>query len=379
MVAGSAKAVAIRGYSPRALRHHAIGRDVDRMNNRAQVTLLAIIAAVAVLWVLRTAAGVFAPVAGALFIIGLAWPLQKNLQRFLPKLLALAVVVAAIICVFVALASISAWGFGRIARSVVSDAARFQLLYGNLVQWLDGHGIVIAGVWADYFNFSSFLRVLQGATARLNTTISFWIVVVVYVLLGLLDTEAVARNIRKALSDEKADAVIGGALQTAAKLRRYMAVRTVMSLATGTLVWVLSALFGLRFAAEWGVIAFTLNYIPFMGPFVATLLPSAYALAQFGSPEAAILIFAGLNVIQFVIGSYIEPRVAGYALAMSPFLVLFSVFSWSFVWGVFGAFIGVPITITILTFCAQFSSSRWISEILGAPGEPDNRSGPDAG
>ncbi len=351
----------------------AIGGDVDWMNSRAVITLLAILAAIAVLCVLRMAASVFAPVAGALFIIGLVWPLQQSLQRALPKLLALAVVVAVIVCVFIALASISAWGFGRIGRSVVGDAARFQLLYGDLVHWLDGHGIVIAGVWADYFNFSSLLRVLQGATARLNTMISFWIVVVVYVLLGLLDTEAVARNIRKALSEEKADAIIGGALHTAAKLRRYMAVRTVMSLATGTLVWVLSALFGLRFAAEWGVIAFTLNYIPFMGPFVATLLPSAYALAQFGSPEAAILIFAGLNIIQFVIGSYIEPRVAGYALAMSPFLVLFSVFSWSFVWGVFGAFIGVPITIAILTFCARFSSTRWVAEVLGAPGEPDGR------
>jgi predicted PurR-regulated permease PerM len=349
------------------------------MNSRAAITLLTIIAAIAVLCVLRMAAGVFAPVAGALFIIGLVWPLQKSLQRALPKLLALAVVVSVIVCVFIALASISAWGFGRIGRSVVSDAARFQLLYGDLVQWLDGHGIVIAGVWADYFNFSSLLRVLQGATARLNTMISFWIVVVVYVLLGLLDTEAVARNVRKALSEDKADAIIGGALQTAAKLRRYMAVRTVMSLATGTLVWLLSALFGLRFAAEWGVIAFTLNYIPFMGPFVATLLPSAYALAQFGSPEAAIFIFAGLNVIQFVIGSYIEPRVAGYALAMSPFLVLFSVFSWSFVWGVFGAFIGVPITIAILTFCARFSSTRWVAEILGAPSERQDKPRPIPG
>lgn len=94
---------------------------------------------------------------------------------------------------------------------------------------------------------------------------------------------------------------------------------------------------------------------------------------QFGSPEAAIVIFVGLNVIQFVIGSYIEPRVAGYALAMSPFLVLFSVFSWSFVWGVFGAFIGVPITIAILTFCTRFSATRWIAEILGAPSERDGK------
>ncbi|AOF93526.1 AI-2E family transporter [Sinorhizobium sp. RAC02] len=341
------------------------------MNSQALVAPLVIIAAIALVSALQLAAAVFAPVAGALFIIALVWPFQKNLQRLLPKLLALALVVAVIVLVFVVLTSIAAWGFGRIGRSVVADGARFQALYGQLADWLEGHGIVIAGAWAEHFNVGWLLRMLQGVTARLNTTISFWIVVVVYVLLGLLDTEAIARNIRGALSGETANAVIGGGALTASKLRRYMLVRTVMSLATGTLVWALSAAFGLRFAAEWGVIAFTLNYIPFMGPFVATLLPSAYALAQFGSPEAAVLIFAGLNIIQFVIGSYIEPRVAGYALAMSPFLVLFSVFFWSYIWGLFGAFIGVPITITILTFCAEFPSTRWIAEIFGAPTAPE--------
>ncbi|MDM9625598.1 AI-2E family transporter [Rhizobium sp. S152] len=337
------------------------------MSSHRTVVPLVIIAAIASVCALQLAAGVFAPVAGALFIIALVWPLQRNLQRVLPKLLALALVVTVIVFVFLALASIGAWAFGRIGRSVVADAARFQLLYGTLVAWLEGHGIMVAGVWAEHFNVGWLIRMLQGVTSRLNTTISFWIVVVVYVLLGLLDTDTVARNIRRAVREEAASAVIGGASLTAAKLRRYMFVRTVMSLITGGLVWGLSAAFGLRFAAEWGVIAFALNYIPFMGPFVATLLPSVYALAQFGSPEAAILVFAGLNVIQFVIGSYIEPRAAGYALAMSPFLVLFSVFFWSFIWGVFGAFIGVPITIAILTFCAQFPGTTWIADILGAP------------
>ncbi|TWF47384.1 AI-2E family transporter [Neorhizobium alkalisoli] len=340
------------------------------MNDRAIAAMFFIIAAIAVISALQIAAAVFAPVAGALFIIALVWPFQNKLQRVLPRLLALALVVGLIICVFVALTSIAAWGFGRIGRSVVADGARFQALYGQMAEWLEGHGIVIAGVWAEHFNVGWLLRMLQGVTSRLNTTISFWVVVIIYVLLGLLDTQAVSVNLRQALATETSDAIIHGGNLTAAKLRRYMLVRTIMSIATGTLVWALSAAFGLRFAAEWGVIAFTLNYIPFMGPFVATLLPSAYALAQFGSPEAAILIFAGLNVIQFIIGSYIEPRVAGYALAMSPVLVLFSVFFWSYVWGVFGAFIGVPIMITVLTFCGQFSSTRWIAEICGALEEP---------
>jgi AI-2 transport protein TqsA len=78
-------------------------------------------------------------------------------------------------------------------------------------------------------------------------------------------------------------------------------------------------------------------------------------------------VFACLNLIQFVVGSYVEPRVAGSAVAVSPFLVLFAVFFWTFMWGLFGAFIGVPITIALLTYCAQHASSRWLADLLGTP------------
>lgn len=345
---------------------HAV--PVHTMTERALFTPIFILAAIAVISALHLAAAVFAPVACALFILALVWPLQRNLQRFLPKLLALSVVVCLIVLVFFVILSITTWGFGRIARAIIIDSTRFQVLYDQLAKWLEGHGIVVAALWAEHFNVGWLVRAVQGVTARLNTMFSFWIVVVVYVLLGLLDVEAIARNARLALHPATASALIDGSASAASKLRHYMLVRTLMSLATGSMVWALSAAFGLSFAAEWGAIAFVLNYIPFVGPFVATLLPTIYALAQFGSLEAALLIFAGLNVIQFVIGSYIEPRVAGRALAITPFLVLFSVFFWSFVWGLFGAFIGVPITIAVLTYCAQSPSTVWVTRLLGSAG-----------
>ena len=138
-----------------------------------------------------------------------------------------------------------------------------------------------------------------------------------------------------------------------------------MSVATGVLVWAFAWLAGLQLAPEWGVIAFALNYIPFIGPFIATVFPTLLALAQFASWQSALAVFVCLNIIQFVVGSYIEPRVSGSVLAMSPFVVLFAVFFWTYLWGLFGAFIGVPITIAMVTFCAQHPSSRWLADLLG--------------
>ena len=137
-----------------------------------------------------------------------------------------------------------------------------------------------------------------------------------------------------------------------------------MSVLTGLVVWAFALLAGLELATAWGVIAFVLNYIPFIGPLVATVFPTLFALVQFGSWQLAAIVFLGLNVIQFLIGSYLEPRIAGAALSVSPFLVLFAVFFWAFLWGLPGAFIGVPIVIAALTLCEQLESTRWIATLL---------------
>jgi len=148
-----------------------------------------------------------------------------------------------------------------------------------------------------------------------------------------------------------------------------MLVRTQMSALTGLFVGAFAGIAGLQFAIEWGVIAFTLNYIPFIGPFIATLFPTLLAMTQFDSWQSVVIVFVCLNVIQFVIGSYIEPRFAGSVLSISPLAVLFATLFWTFLWGLFGTFIGVPIALAALSFCGQHPSSRWIADLLGGPGQ----------
>ena len=337
------------------------------MADRLLLASTGVIATIAVLGVVYVASAVLAPVACALFIIALAWPTQKWLQARIPKMLALAIVIAIIAVVFVIFGSLITWGFGRVARWLATDAERFQILYAQVASWLEQHGIVAAGMWAEHFNMRWLIRAAQEVTGRLNTTISFWLVVIVYVILGLLEIAGTERKLRAMPNQRAARVLLDGAVETAAKFRRYMVIRTLMSAATGTLVWIIATVAGLPLATEWGVIAFALNYIPFIGPFIATVFPTLFALAQSGSWQEALIVFVCLNIAQFVIGSYIEPHVSGSALAISPFLVLFSVFLWTFLWGLFGAFIGVPITIAVLTLCAQHPSSRWVADLLGAP------------
>lgn len=333
-----------------------------KIHRGAQV-LIALILVVAAL---SLASSVFAPLAFALFIIALVWPLQRSLQDRLPRMLALAISIVVMVLAFVAFGSLIVWAFGRVGRWILSDAARFQTLYDQAAGWLEGHGIAVTGLWAENFNVAWMLRTAQTVTGRLNTTMSFWLVVLVYVILGLLEVEDFARKLKTMRNRVVGEVLLRGSAQTAAKLYRYMLVRTAMSVVTGLLVWSFAVAVGLPLAAEWGFIAFSLNYIPFLGPLVATVFPTLFAMTQFGSWQAVVAVFACLNLIQFIVGSYVEPRVSGSALSMSPALVLFSVFFWSYLWGIFGAFIGVPVTIALLTFCAQHPASLWVAELFGS-------------
>lgn len=332
----------------------------------AAIILIAVILVFGCVYLATT---VIAPVVFALFMLALMWPFQSWMQERMPKGLALAVSMIVVALVFVVFGWIVAWAFGRVTRWVIADAGRFQALYTQGVAWLDGHGIAVAGLWAEHFNVGWAVRAAQHVTGRFNTTMTFWLVVFVYVILGLLEVDDAARKIKGLRNQTVAGVMLRGSALTAAKLRKYMLVRTLMSIMTGALVWAFATAVGLPLAAEWGVIAFALNYIPFIGPLIATVFPTLFAMAQFQSWEAVLVVFACLNIIQFVVGSYLEPRVAGSALSMSPFLVLFSVFFWSYLWGILGAFIGVPISIAVLTFCAQHPSSSWFSDLLGAPPE----------
>ena len=88
------------------------------------------------------------------------------------------------------------------------------------------------------------------------------------------------------------------------------------------------------------------------------------AVVQFGLSRMPLIILIALSVMQFVIGNYLEALFSGTALNISPFAVVFSVFFWSFMWGLPGAFIGVPLMLAFLAISEDYPATRWVSVLL---------------
>ena len=326
--------------------------------------MLALCTAILLAAALYLGRSIFAPVAFSLFALAIVWPFQGALQAKIPKLVALVFTLLLTLIVFAMLGLAIAWGSGQVGHWLLSNVDRFQFVYTKTTEWLEGHGIFVTGMVADRFDVTWLVRFVQQVAARLNSMIGFALLAFAFTILGLMEASHFDRRIKKLESQRSNLKLSQAAERIAGQFRKYILIRSLASILTGFVTFCFALLVGLELALAWGAIFFVLNYVPFLGPLVAVVLATFFAAAQFESWQMALINLAGLSVIQFLIGSYLEPLLAGATLAISPFLVLFAVFFWSFLWGIPGAFIGVPLTIAFLTICEQYASSRWIATLM---------------
>ncbi|WP_170003882.1 AI-2E family transporter [Pseudopontixanthobacter vadosimaris] len=141
------------------------------------------------------------------------------------------------------------------------------------------------------------------------------------------------------------------------KFRAYFTLRLILGTLTAALYMVWLAIFGVDYLVLWGLLAVLLNFIPTVGSIVAGALPVAYVLVTRDAGMAA-LVAGGLLVIEQIMGNFIDPKVMGKRLSISPLVVLLSLLFWSLLWGMVGAILAVPMTVLITMVMAHFRELR---------------------
>lgn len=77
-----------------------------------------------------------------------------------------------------------------------------------------------------------------------------------------------------------------------------------------------------------------------------------------------LIVFAGFAALQVAISNFIYPFLQGRQLSLSPLVIIVSMRFWSWVWGIAGALIAVPLTAATVIVCNQFDRSRWVARLL---------------
>jgi len=84
------------------------------------------------------------------------------------------------------------------------------------------------------------------------------------------------------------------------------------------------------------------------------------------------IIFAGFAVIQIGVSNFLYPFLQGRSMALSPFAVVVALAVWTWIWGIAGALIAIPLTVTLTVICGHFPATRWIAMLLAGKIAPSS-------
>ena len=172
-------------------------------------------------------------------------------------------------------------------------------------------------------------------------------------------------KIPKAIGDGHAHRVHSIMERMNIQIRKYLVIKTAIGVANGLMVWIVLKAFGVDFAALFGLLAFFLNYIPNIGSLIATVLRVGFAFFQFGNLWAPLWIFIITVGLDNVLGNFVEPRVMGKGLGLSPLLVFFSLLFWGWLWGIPGMILSVPLTAVVRIVCQNIPALRPVAVLMG--------------
>ncbi len=149
----------------------------------------------------------------------------------------------------------------------------------------------------------------------------------------------------------------------------YIALKTVTSLLTGFLSYFALLFIGIDAPFFWAFLIFILNFIPTIGSLIATIFPAIFAILQFGEFTHGFLVLAIVGTIQMVVGNFIEPKLMGNTLNISPLVVFLTLAVWGVIWGITGMLLSVPITVILIIIMSEFPETRPIAILLSQRGE----------
>lgn len=193
--------------------------------------------------------------------------------------------------------------------------------------------------------------------------------VLFYVMFMLLEQGTFQKKISAIFPDQKKRGSVMSILSHAQEdIQTYLWIKTVTSSLTGIISYGVLKWVGVDFAGFWAFTIFMLNYIPTIGSIIATLFPAILAMIQFDTFTQFFIVLAAVGSIQVLVGNFLEPRLMGNSLNVSPFVVMMSLTLWGSIWGIAGMFLSVPITVMMLIIFAHFKKTRYIAILLSGDG-----------
>ena len=327
--------------------------------SRILVWFLGLLLTLGLVWTLRATVAVSLPIAVSVLLALAVAPFADWVAERMPPRMKWFGNVAALLLIIFFIALFLA-GVGLAAQQIAGESKR---LVPQLQQQFQQSGL--ASMLGGGKQFSSALQsVASYAATALNMvwqTAASIVLILFLVLLMLI--EAPQWRAKLASVDPENRKWERAATMAGRQFRRYFLTRLALGTITGLLYMGWLSLFGIDFILVWGLLALLLNFIPTVGSLIAGIFPVLFAFAQ-KDPGTALLIGGGLLVIEQVMGNFVDPNLLGKRLSVSPLVILVSLLFWSWIWGIAGALVAVPMTVLLTQLFAQIPPLRPLALFL---------------
>lgn len=338
--------------------------------HRAIILLLTIIAVPTGIASLYYGQNLLAPLAIAALLYVLITALLERMKRLsfrghsVPRWLSSLIVLSGLGAIAIFLANVLAGQVEALTSAAPRYIERFKQLSDQFGDFLGPEFMASLNKAIAQADFGQALGYIVNST---GATFGATSLVLLFLAFMLVDAGALHGKLLVLVTDQERRSGVAAALNAMnAGVQNYMWIKTLVSLITGGLSYVVMKAVGLDFAETWAILIFLLNFIPTIGSIIGTLLPAAAGLVQFPELGPVLVLLVGVGAIQFVVGNIIEPALSSRTLNLSPLAIILALSFWSAVWGIPGAFLSVPLTVCFAIICSQVPILRPLAVLLAS-------------
>ena len=150
-----------------------------------------------------------------------------------------------------------------------------------------------------------------------------------------------------------------------AQIARFLIVRGVTSVVVAVATWIAFRLIGVEQAGAWGIAAGVFNSVPYFGPVIVAAGTAIVAFLQFGTIAMAIYVSGVSLAITSLEGWLLTPWLSSRTARTNEVAVFVGLIFWSFVWGIWGTLLAVPMLVVVKAFCDRVEDLKPVGELLG--------------
>lgn len=352
------------------------------MSMRSGIVALWIIAIGVIIALLYLSRAILAPFALAVFLFLVMEGFTRLIRErvsFMSENASRAVSILGTLVGFGIFIGLLAQGISQFSDQAGEYEEKINTLIGDVYQTVNmGQAPTLTEILFDERG-QRFFATIAGAMGDLSGDL---VIILIYVAFLFLAQSAWSPKLDRIFKEDETRAQVRKVGHAARRgIETYLWTQTVISAMITVLTYITLVVLGVENAIFLSGLIFVLNYIPTIGSIVAAFVPMLFALVQ---PEVpawipggaqdgyvfAAIVFAAVSFWQFMIGNFVQPRIMGESLNISALVVLLSLAIWGAIWGIPGMFLSAPLTVLIMILCAQSETTRWISVLLSADGDP---------